>query len=253
VSASQPHGSQPRPGDEARFDAELRTAARGLVHGELPDGVLDPQFVPARAGIRDGLVPGLAAAAVVVVLLLGVTALVIAPGSPFGPGTTGSAPVSTPVPTPAPFRGTSEIVGHVVAQGYSCNDGYKLPTSGPSAGPAVRESAVCNAPEDIGALIAAIIVGEGVSGDVVTIWMHADIMGEDSPTNRDAVARVLAKLALMSFAGAEAGRAASDAMLWHLPRLVHGETWTGDVAGHRLTIERHQNGGYRVTITPLAS
>jgi hypothetical protein len=239
-----------------RFDEELRRAARRLVTEDLPAGVLDPAVGPpvgiasGSRGLAPGFATGLAALAI----------LVLATIVGLGPTT---EPGATPTPTPPPsllpskgpgpvFRTTVDLVAHVIALDYRCNDGLPLPTSGPSAGLAVRQSAVCTAPADVGPLQAAIIVGESAAGDVVTVRLKANIVGADTPAARGAVAKALAEVVERAYADAPAGTVAGAYVITTLPALEPTPTnATTEVGGVQVTLERAEDGWYLITLVPV--
>src|SRR6185503_396026 len=154
----------------SRFDEELRLSARSLVVEDLPRGVLDPGLAADGFRVRRPL-PGLAPATAVVLLLLLATTVAIWPGSPPTPTPTPAASASAPAKTLGPHLGelrpTPALRIELQKLGYRCNDG--MPLTSPKTGPLQvwKESAVCEAPESIGAFMAAVIVGESARGQVV--------------------------------------------------------------------------------------
>jgi hypothetical protein len=234
-----------------RFDDELRRAARRLVTEELPPGMLDPGLIasPAESGVRARrALPGLATSGAAVALLIVTIAIGLAPGGP--------DPSASLVPTSAAslvtgpvFRSTTEIVAQVAALGYSCNDGQPLPTSGAGAGLAVRESAVCISPDDAGPLFVAIIVAESAAREVVWVAFKSDIVGDDTPAAREAVATTLARLVDRSMPEAGSSRAVGAFILARLPLLEPGAPPAADdLGGIDVSIDRHETGTYIVSV-----
>lgn len=233
-----------------RFDDELRRAARRLVTEELPPGVLDPHLVMApESGVRARrALPGFATAVTAVALLVLAVAVSLAPGGP----DPSASPLATPTPSVGAgpvFRSTTEIVGRVAAVGYSCNDGNPLPTSTAGAGLAVRESAVCTSPDAAGPFSVAIIVAESASREVVWVAFKADIVGDDTPAARDAIATTLASLVEGSMLDSGSSRAVGAFILARLPFLESGAPpAAADPAGIDVSIDRHETGTYIVSV-----
>jgi hypothetical protein len=251
-----------------RFDEELRRAARSMVTEPLPPGTLEEALTGRPA---DGLrarrtLPGFATAVTTIALLILATAVALAPGgpepsaSPAIPTAAGSPAVgsATPIPSPAPtkgagpiFRPTTDIVGHVTALGYACNDGQALPTGRPSSDLAVRESALCSTAKEVEPLFAAIIVAESAERVVVRISFKADIVGTDTAAARDAVAAELARLVARSMPDSLRGAAVGGHIVERLPSLERGSPPAiADVAGVRISLERHETGTYIVNLDP---
>ena len=234
-----------------RFDEELRRAARSLVTEELPPGILDSRLggSSTAGGVRARrALPGFATAATAVALLLVAVAIGLAPGSPepsASPFTTPTAPVAAgPI-----FRSTTEIVGRVAALGYSCDDGNPLPTSGAGSGLAVRESAVCTSPDDAGPFHVAIIAAESATREVVWVAFKADIVGDDTPAARDAIATTLASLIEGSMLDSGTSRAVGAFILARLPFLEPGAPPAADdLGGIDVSIDRHETGTYIVSV-----
>lgn len=232
-----------------RFDEELRRAARALAAEPLPAGVLDPSLTERAT---DGAVharrplPGLAPAATVVALLILATAVALSPGGPAPSESAGHGASPSRASGPL-FRPTTEIVSRVSALGYACSDGMALPTGRPSSDVAVRESAICATPKDDEPLFAAIILAESAARVVVRISFKADIVGDDTPASREAVATELAKLVDGSLLEAAAAAAVGDAIESRLPRLEPADAPVAtDVAGLHISLERHEAGTYLV-------
>ena len=233
-----------------RFDDELRRAARRLVTEELPPGILDPHLAgsPARSGVRARrALPGFATAVTAVALLVLAVGIGLAPGGP--------VPSASPRPTPAPsvpagpvFRSTTEIVAHALALGYACDDGNPLPT-GAGAGAAVRESAVCTSPSDAGPFFAAIIVAESATREVVWVAFKADIVGDDTPAAREAIATTLDGLLARSMGDPGSANVVGSFIRARLPGQDPGAPPAADdLAGIDDSIDRHETGTYIVSV-----
>ncbi len=234
-----------------RFDDELRWAARRLVTEELPPGILDPHLVraPVESGVRARrAVPGFATAVTAVALLVLGVAIGLAPGGP----DPSASPLTTPAPSMAAgpvFRPTTEIVAHVVALGYSCNDGNPLPTGGAGAGLAVRESAVCTSPIEAGPFLAAIIVAESATREVGWVAFKADIVGEDTPAAREAIATTLDGLLARSMLDPGSRMAVGSFIRARLPGLGPGAPPAADdLGGIDVSVDRHETGTYIVSV-----
>jgi hypothetical protein len=233
----------------ARFDDELRRTAQRLVVEDLPRGILDPTLESQLEGARRtrAFLPGFATAFAAVTILILATAVSLVPG--------GFMPTPSPLPSKAagpPFRTTLAIVADAVELEYRCNDGLPLATSGPGAGLAVRESAVCTAPRDIGPFMAAIIVGESAAGEVVTVSLKANLIGPDNATNRASVAAALAKLAALAYKDAADGLAAGDFVVARLPNLEPpvGEATTA-IGGVHIRVEHLDDGAWIISMELL--
>lgn len=239
----------------ARFDAELSRAARSLITEELPRNILDPSL-DGRAGVPRVVgrqsVTGLSTAVAVIAVLLVAGAVAI---GPLGPATSPTPSVVVkPTKSPGPlFKTTSEIIAHVVDLEYSCNDGFALPTSGPSAGLASQESAVCTAPDGLDVATAAIVIGESAEAKVVTVWLKADLLGEDSPSSRDAVARQLSKLADIAIKGEYESIGAMEVILGRLTRLQPGEVTRTEVGSARFELAHLDRETFSVRIDTIVS
>ncbi len=234
-----------------RFEAELARATQRLVVEELPAGILEAGLAGQVVGPRParGVPFGLATAGAAVAVLVLATAVALAPPPGANP-TPGAGP--TPTPTLGrTFQTTIEIVSQAIALEYTCSGGQRLPTSGPSAGLAVRESAVCHTPEGTGALTAAIIVGESADGEVVTVWMKSNVTGSDSADARNLIAQRLAKLTFLSLRDPATARTAGDFVAARLPQLDTGNAGASiETGGVLLLIERREDGLYLVTLEP---
>lgn len=239
-----------------RFDEELRRAARALVTEELPRGVLDPAVAASLGlGAMDGAVrprralPGFAAVAGAIVVLLVATVVTFVPRSPGGPGSSSSpAPTATPASTTGPlFRTTAEIRAAFEKLRYTCRDGLPLATIGPRLDAIVRESAVCLPPNDLGPFMAAVIVSESASGQVVEAHGKADFTGADTRAGREAIAATLAKAAAVVVT-----EGAGDAVAqWVSANLVALETNDGvatSIGGLGLKLGRTSDGGYLMSV-----
>ena len=169
----------------ARFEDELRRAARGLITEELPRGILDPGLAPVNESSWQPrrAASGLATAVAAVVVLLLATVVALVPGAPPQPTEPAPSVLGSPAKSPGPpgFRPTSLIRANLAKIDYTCNDGQSLPSVGSGPDAVVREAAVCMAPGDIGPLIAAVIVGEASRGAVIEVVVKSDIMGVDTP------------------------------------------------------------------------
>lgn len=248
----------------AAFEDELRRSARSLVVEELPRGIVDPGVAVPADGPRPsrGFAPGFSAAAAAVAIILLATAVAFDPGRTGPSGTPGASLGESPGstigpsigpsngPTPmGPFNSTSLIASTAQDLGYSCREGVALATSGPSAGIAVRESAVCSALNSGGPYVATIIVGVSATGEVVNVSIKVELVGSDTPSSRDAAALAMANLSLISLADKDAGGTSSDFVLGKLPALEPiGPKLTTEIGGTRLRLERLDDGAYLVTL-----
>lgn len=244
--------------DEARFDEELRRAARSFVSEELPRGVLDPS-VGASSGLGStagvGAVrgrralPGFVSLAGAAAVLLLATAVVLAPGSgPVpSPVPSPSAPLAPSPSQPAALRTTAEIRADLENLHYACAAGLPLSTIEPGPIAIVRESVVCTAPTDEGPLQAAIIVGESASGQVVEVHAKADIIGADTPAARDAIASVLAKAAAVAAQKGD-GSTLATWVLGHATTLEKDDGTSIELLGLGLKLGRNSAGGYMLSV-----
>jgi hypothetical protein len=233
VTVHPPDGEDRR---TARFDRELRLAAKGLVGEELPHGVLDPAVAP-RIGRPAPVLATLAAAVVILVVAVAIAGLPRGFGGP-GPGSSASVPASA-APSVAPaFRTTAEIRADLVTLRYSCIAGPALASIGPGADAIARQSAVCNAPADIGPLLAAVIEAHAKS----------DIVGADTPAARAAVAAVLGKdAAIVVVAGR--GDAVAAWVEAKLPVVEKNDATSTVIDGVALRLDRSATGGYELEMT----
>lgn len=247
--------------NDARFDDALRRAARSLITEELPRGVLDPSVGASLGlGVADGAVrprralPGFVSLAGAVAVLLLATAVVLAPGSS-GPVASPSLSPPSPSPTltPSPSKGqgglrtTDEIRTDLTTLGYACSAGLPLSTIEPGPDAVVREAIVCTAPTEGKPLQAAVIVGESASGQVVEVHAKADIVGDDTPAARDAIASVLAKAAAVAaFEGS--GSTFATWVLGHIPSLEKDDGTSAELLGLGLKLGRNTSGGYLLSM-----
>ena len=244
-----------RPDREQRFDAELRRAARALVTEELPTGVLDPA-AGASLGLgaaADGavrgrrVVPGFAAVAGAIAVLLVATAIAFAPSVP---GSSAPAPTPSPVPTPAAapvFRETLAIRLDLETLDYQCGAGRPLASIGPGPNAIAREAVVCTAPAAMGPFMAAVIVSESASGQVVEVHAKADFTNGDTPAGRTAVASMLAKAAAISVVKGS-GNVLGDWVVGHLAALEANDRVSTELEGLALEPLRNSDGGYFLQI-----
>jgi hypothetical protein len=234
-----------------RFDEELRRAARSLAVEPLPPEILLPSITgqPSLGGIRARrTVPGLATAATAIALLVVAMAVALSAGGP--------QPTASPDLSPRPskgagplFRSTTDIVGNVGTLGYACGDGQPLPTGRSGSDHAVRESAICTTAKDVEPLFAAIIVAESAGRSVVRISFKADIVGEDLPASREAVAKELEKLVETALLDPGAAAAIGEVIVERLPELERaGAGVSLDLAGLHVSMARHETGTYIVNL-----
>ena len=242
---------------EQRFDEELRTAARSLVAEDLPRGVLDPA-VGASLGLGSSVtatvrgrraLPGFAAPAVAVVVLLLATAVALAPGSFVRPSPSPEpSPTATPAPTLTPVFRTSEAIRLDLEKlTYTCQVDVPVATILPGPDAVVRDSLVCLPPADIGPFRAAVIVGESASGDVVEVHMKADFTAGDTLPNRQALAATLGKAAAV-VAVEGSGNAVATWVEENLPALAVDQGVKFGVQGLSLKIGRDPTGSYSLVI-----
>lgn len=247
-----------RPRDEARFDAELRRAARSLIREELPREILDPVAVgsaglPGRVTARRAL-PGFAGAGAAVVVLLLATAVALAPGSPHPTLGTPQASqslgmqISPEISTLPLFRATSSILMDLSALEYRCNDGRVVESPKPEPDAVVKESAICTAPDSAGPLSAALIIGEAKGGRIVVVTIKADIVGDDTPAARDAVAETLGKAASVVAYVKDNGAFINAWVLEKLAGVEKNESVLLQQRGYSMRIFRSSTGSYVVTV-----
>lgn len=245
-----------RDADE-RFDEELRQAMRALVTDELPRGVLDPAVgvslglgtaVSATVRGRRAL-PGFAGLAAAVVVLLLATAVALAPGSFGAPSPSPEpSPTATPAPTLTPvFRTSAEIRLDFEKLRYTCQDGLPVATIAPGPDAVVRESVVCLPPTDLGPFLAAMIVGESASGQVVEVHLKADFTAGDTLPARESLATALGKAAAV-VAVEGSGTAVGTWVETNLPALAVNQGVKFGVEGLSLKIGRDATGSYSVVI-----
>ena len=253
-----------RPRDEARFDEELRRAARSLIREELPRDILDPVTagsagLPGRVTTRRAL-PGFAGAGAAVVVLLLATAVALAPGSPHptvgSPQATQSLGMqlspepSTEASTLPLFRATSSILMDLSALNYRCNDGGVIESPKPEPDAVVKESAVCTAPDSAGPLSAALIIGEAKGGRVVVITIKADIVGDDTPAARDALAETMGKAASVVAYVKDDGAFIKAWVLEKLSSVEKNERVVLQDRGYAMSIFRSSTGSYVMSLGP---
>ena len=253
----------PAPRDEARFDEELRRAARSLIREDLPRDILDPGVVgsPGVSGVSGRrALPGFAAAATAVVVLLLATAVALAPGR-HGPsaGASNEPPASetlgmqvSPRPSSAfALRPTSSLVADLAMLEYRCNDGKDVASPKPGPDAVVRYSAVCTAPDSAGPLIGAVVVGEGKGGRVVHVEIKADIVGDDTTAARQAVAEMVGVAASVTPKEKDDGIYVKAWVLAKLPTLETNEGVELQARGLSLQIFRSSTGSYAMSIGGL--
>jgi hypothetical protein len=244
----------------AAFDTELRRSARSLVVEELPVGILAPSLgeqVGHGTLERRGS-PGFAAIAVAILILLAATAVALVPGASPPPAATSTvAPSPTSSISTRPFvqrfRTTEVIRGQLAKLDYSCNDGGPLASVGPEPDATVREAAVCVAPGSIGPLLAAVIVGESVRGDVVELVVKTDIMGDDTSENRALVADVIAKVFALALIDEGAGQSGGSWARVHVPQLEIGDDIDVVLRQIAFHAERQRTGSYLVVVRGVAA
>ena len=264
-------GADPRPGTESRvtrprrteaeFDAELRRVARSMIREELPREILDPALSPdgsiaGRVRTRRAL-PGFAAAASSVVVLLLATAVALAPGTPnpslgSPPSTESLGMQVSPKPTRGPvLRSTDEIRADLRVLGYTCNDGPRLESPLPGPDAVVREAAICEGPKGAGPFSIAVVVGEALGGRVTLVNIKSDVVGEDTPAARDAIAQAVAKAAGVITIEKGAGSAVSSWVAAKLPTLEPREGVEAQLGGLFLRMNRSTSGAILFSAEPL--
>lgn len=230
---------------EARFDAELRAAARSLVLGDLPAGTLETDVVADRPAVRGArrfeLSPALAL--VVVVVLAASAALVFLPAAPLPPAAS---------PTPAAtieFRTLNDVVARVVAAGYRCNDASS-PTKRPGLPPpALAEATICSTPEAAG-MTTVVIISTHPDGTVGAVTVKAD---EVAPGAYDAPGTVALSAAQIMERVLAPGPGIADVRTWLMTtirKLDPGLAAAKEIGGFDFLVERHEAGNFRVTIEP---
>ena len=248
---SEPRGRNRHADVEERFDQELRRAARALATADIPRDVLDPgtgdgvRTSGAAGPVRAGRpLPGLAAIAAAIVVLLLSIGLALAPGVG-GPGAQPSAtPAKTPLASGATvFRTTAEIRADLVTLGYGCTVGLPLASIAPVPDAMAREAAVCTPPAASASFLSAVIVGESAGGRVVEIHAKADIVGADTPAARAAIAAAIAKAAAVGVVNGS-GTAVAAWVEANLPTLERGQDASTEVVGVTLALDRNATGGY---------
>jgi hypothetical protein len=190
--------SEPRhPRDEARFDEELERIARDLASEPLPHGILDV-VRPGRSTGFDGVrtrrsMPGFAAAAGALLVLVLATTAVVAPGFLTLPQAS-RPPVDRtgpPKPTAPPaLRLSGAIRGDLEALEWACRTGDKLESVAPGPDAMVQEAAICLAPDE-GPYLAAATIGTSRTNQVVQLMVKASIVGRDTPESRQAAAAAI--------------------------------------------------------------
>lgn len=261
-----PNQAGPNQDIEARFDAELRRAARALVTEDLPRGVLDEALSPGgrptgNVRARRGM-PAYAGLAAVLVLLLAAAVSLVPGGSP--PGSPTPPPVASPLPTtqpsastgptrgtPGTFRTTAEIRADFERLRYACQPGNELLPTGPSPSAMVLEGAICVAPADAGPYIASVIVGEARDGRVVEVHVKASLTADDTTAAREEVAAALAKAVAIAAAGEGVGDRLAGWVLGAAPSLVRSDSETTELAGFGLKVARSSDGTYQLVMVEL--
>jgi hypothetical protein len=251
----------PRPRDEARFDEELRRAARSLIKEQLPPNVLDPALagsraLPGRVTTRRAL-PGFAGAAAAVVVLLIATAVALAPGAPHAsvgtpPATESLGMQLSPAPSVLPvFRATSSILMDLGVLDYRCNDGAVIESPKPGPDAIVKEAAVCTAPDSAGPLTAAVIIGEATGGRVVEILVKADIVGDETPAALQAVAETVGTAASVVAYEKANGAFIKAWVLEKLPTVSKNESVVLQARGYAMRIFRSATGSFLLSMGPF--
>ena len=136
--------------------------------------------------------------------------------------------------------------------GYSCIVGPAIASPAPGPDAVARQAAVCNAPADIGPLLAAVIVGESAGGQVVEAHAKSDIVGADTPAARAAVAVAVGKDAAV-VVRAGRGDAIAGWVQANLPSLAKGGSVSTVIEGLALRLDRGATGGYQVEMTPASA
>jgi hypothetical protein len=252
-----------RPRDEARFDEELRRAARSLIREDLPRDLLDPVVAGSTRSLggvttRRAL-PGFAAAASAVAVLLVATAVALAPGG-IQPAATGSGgpPASetlgmqvSPAPSSFALRPTSSLVSELTMLGYRCNDGKDLESPKAGEDAVVRESSICTAPDSAGPLVGAVVIGEAKGGRVVHLEVKANIVGDDTGEARRAVATMLAEAAALGPKPKDDGIYVKQWVLSKVPGLEKNEGVELQARGLSMRIFRSSTGSYALSMSGL--
>ncbi|HJP88335.1 MAG TPA: hypothetical protein VJ850_04805 [Candidatus Limnocylindrales bacterium] len=247
-----------RPGDrtEARFDAELSRAARGLVSEDLPRGVLDAALAPG-AGLAGSVrgrrpVPLFAGTIAALVLLLA-SVIALAPGG-FPPASPSPSPSPSPAASPAvhgAFRPTIDIRADFMHLRYSCAPGSAFSSIGPSPSDPLREGVVCTAPADAGPYISVVIVSEAADGRPVEIHAKADLTEADTPAARSEIAVPLAKSAAIAASGQAVGNALAQWVLDTIRTLEPSGSESTEVLGFSMQLLRNPNGGYQLFVRAI--
>lgn len=242
----------------ARFDDALRSVARSIAVEELPRGILDPGLV-GSAGIEGGVqrgpalrsfapgLPGVAAAAIVLVLGLGVA---LAPGGIGNP--TSSPPESSFTSSVPVFHPSAVIEGLLAASPFECRPGSPLPTSRP--GQPEREGVICATRKEDRTMQSALITGESGDGEVVTVSIKGELGATDTLTATDKLATAMAKLTYVSIADPVDAPIAGDwvdAEVRRLRVLPGGDSAARTIGTIHLTLERSPAGDFFLLIQPL--
>jgi hypothetical protein len=209
-------------------------------------------------------VPAYAGFAALLVLLLATAIALVPGGGPPGSSTPPSAPASSPPPSPSggsaetpfppgTFRTTLDIRTDFVRLRYTCEPGNELLPTGPSPSAMVMEGAICTAPADAGAYIAAVIVGEARDGRVVEIHVKASLTGEDTAAARAEIAVPLAKAVAISASGTGVGNQLAAWVLDAVPTLTLDDSESTKLLGFVMKVSRSSSGAYQLVMFEVPS
>lgn len=251
----------------ARFDEELRAAARGLIAEELPRGILDPGLSGVPRVTSRGTAPGLAGIAAAVGITLIAVSVALLPGGAGdpSPGASGGAsaadspaasePVGTPADTgiqmpPPPLRSTSGIGGSLLQNDWVCRSGGPRASAAPGSSQVDREGIVCASPKALVLTTSVLTTRETVGGEVVEVVVRGDlVVSTDSAVTE--LSETFSKAAYVSMGDTARAPAVGD---WVLSRVADLQVQPsgdeefavfGDVL---LTLRLEPEGGYLLRI-----
>jgi hypothetical protein len=238
----------------ARFDDELRRAARGFVAEQLPSGVLDPGLAPLPvAGIRPTrhAAASLASIVAAVVILVVGTSVALAPGgagpsaSPQGTGLQFSVPV---------LRGMVDIMRDVEAMGYSCVQADATPSTGPTARPDGPRSAECLAPKSLEGATVAVSPVQTAGDKVVYVTIFGALDRASTVMSPDGLAEVMGNLASLSISDPQVASDVRAFVIETLPGLQVAPSADDVLVTYgsvRVYLQRTFTGDYRVILQPV--
>jgi hypothetical protein len=241
----------------ARFDDDLRRAARDLVGEELPRGVFDPGLVRqvGPGWVARRVAPGLAGILAAIAVLLVATSVALAPGG--RGGASASVPPQTGLGMQLPvLRQRLDIIPVLQGRDYSCRPGSALPSPATTAGAPVREGVLCYSPKTDAAAAVWLATRETEDARVVEIEVDGKFLVTPVAAVRQELAGLLGFLAETSISDPETATAAAEFVetkAIELRATPLGDGVEGVFGEVRITLDRLPDRTYRLVLRPVGA